>query len=158
MAIDEAARELVKQLAERQKRIVFAESCTGGMISAEIAKIPGVSDWLCGSAVTYRCDTKVRWIGVNSTAIEQHTAVSAEVATQMASGVLERTPEADVAASVTGHLGPDAPEGFDGVVFVGLALRDGGVNASRFQLAGKHRGERQVEAAELVMKQVLEIL
>jgi nicotinamide mononucleotide (NMN) deamidase PncC len=41
----------------------------------------------------------------------------------MARKVLARTPEADIAASVTGHLGPNAPPALDGLVFIGIAIR-----------------------------------
>jgi PncC family amidohydrolase len=159
MTIGEAAKQLVERLAERQMRVVFAESCTGGLISAELAKIPGVSDWLCGSAVTYRCDTKVQWLGVKAEDIQRHTAVSKEVAMQMARGALMRTPEASVAASITGHLGPDAPEDFDGLVFIGTAMRNpagaANVEVSRHPLAEAQRLPRQIEAASLVLRLLL---
>ncbi len=150
----DAARELVLLLADRRQRIVLAESCTGGMVSSELAKIAGVSQWFCGSAVTYRCDTKSKWLGVNEADIERYTAVSRQVAEQMASGVLSRTPEADVAASITGHLGPQSPPGFDGLIFIGTASRttDGAAtNADRFQLSAPDRLGRQQEATILVL-------
>jgi PncC family amidohydrolase len=160
MATLKVAKQLVERLAEHNVRVVFAESCTGGLISALLAKVPGVSDFLCGSAVTYRCDTKVKWLGVSAEDIEQHTAVSRPVAIQMARGVLEKTPEASLAASITGHLGPDAPADFDGVVYVGIATRnpDDSVSeeASRYQLVKTERSQRQAEAAELVLRLVLE--
>ena len=141
---------------------MLAESCTGGLVSAELAKVPGVSEWLCGSAVTYRCDTKVEWIGVKSEDIEQHTAVSKEVAGQMAQGVLRKTPEASLSASVTGHLGPDAPEGFDGLVFIAVAARMGSniatVGVTRRQLQAGEREKRQAEAATMVLQLLLEEL
>ena len=50
----ESARLLARQLAETRTRLVLAESCTGGLAAATLAAIPGISHWLCGSAVTYR--------------------------------------------------------------------------------------------------------
>jgi nicotinamide-nucleotide amidase len=160
MATLKVAKQLVERLAEHKVRVVFAESCTGGLVSALLAEVPGVSDFLCGSAVTYRGDTKVQWLGVSAEDIEQHTAVSHPVAIQMARGVLEKTPEASLAASITGHLGPDAPAGFDGLVFISIATRhpDDSVSqeASRHQLVKTGRSQRQAEAAELVLQLVLE--
>jgi len=49
--------------------------------------------------------------------------VSSRTAHDMARGALTLTGEAHLAASVTGHLGPDAPDGLDGVIFVGVARR-----------------------------------
>jgi PncC family amidohydrolase len=158
VAID-FALELVRRLSQQQQRLVLAESCTGGMICAELARIPGVSDWLCGSAVTYRSDTKIRWLGVRAEDIERYTAVSQQVASQMALGVLERTTEAALAASVTGHLGPRAPSGLDGVVWIGIARRSGDTvcirSVSRHQLLAVPRQPRQAEAAALVLSQLL---
>ncbi len=158
----EDAVELVSELSARGQRVVFAESCTGGLIASELAKIPGVSQWLCGSAVTYRGDTKVNWLGVRPDSLEAHTAVSAEVTSQMAEGVLTRTPEASIAAAVTGHLGPDAPADLDGVVFAAIAVRHGQrievLPANRYQLHAREREARQGEAVSLVLACLLKQL
>ena len=152
----EIVNELASELSRQRLRIVFAESCTGGLVSASMASVPGISQWLCGSAVTYRCNTKQAWLGVRSSEIQIHTAVSREVAQEMAVGVLGKTPEADLALSVTGHLGPNAPEGFDGLVFVGIARRREQqppiVEVVRQQLQETQRGARQREAASFVME------
>ena len=50
-------------------------------------------------------------------------AVSAQVAGQMALAILEKTPEATLAAAITGHLGPGAPADQDGQVFMAVARR-----------------------------------
>lgn len=120
-----AARRLFVLLAKHRKRIVVAESCTGGAIAAALVGLPGISNWLCGSAVVYRDDTKHRWLGVARSALDDPgvTAVSAQVAGAMAEGVLLQTPEADLAIATTGHLGPGAPEGQDGLMFLGLTFR-----------------------------------
>ena len=159
--LDDAV-ELVHELASRRQRVVFAESCTGGLIASELAKIPGVSQWFCGSAVTYREDTKVNWLGVRTVSLEAHTDVSCEVTDQMAEGVLKRTPEASIAAAVTGHLGPEAPTDLDGVVFISIALRhQQGIDvlpATRHPLQTRDREARQREAARLVMQCLIEQL
>ncbi len=117
----EAASELAQQLAARGVRVVFAESCTAGLASAVLATVPGVSQWHCGSAVTYREATKSSWLGVPPELIAQWGVVSEPVARQMALGVLRATPEADVAVAITGHLGPHAPVELDGVVYLAAA-------------------------------------
>jgi nicotinamide mononucleotide (NMN) deamidase PncC len=87
----------------------------------------------------------------------------------MAVGVLERTPEADLAASVTGHLGPDAPAALDGVIYVGVARRDPASSDVRVERILRHtlsnksdavssplgvRHERQEQAAVFVLQAV----
>ncbi len=87
-------------------RLVLAESCTGGTLSGALMQVPGVSKVFCGSAVTYREDTKVNWLGVRPETLRLHSAVSAETTEEMARGVLWATPEADIGFAVTGHYGP----------------------------------------------------
>ena len=157
---EEMVHGLAEALARKQLKIVFAESCTGGLVSAALAGVPGISEWLCGSAVTYRSPTKVAWLGVDADEIAKHTAVCSGVALKMASGVLGKTPEADFALSITGHLGPGAPEDMDGLVFVGVARRGKKLNPAtdvvRSVLTSEGRLVRQREAASLVMLTALE--
>ena len=117
--------QVSEQLKAKRLRIVLAESCTAGLLAATLGQIPGISESLCGSAVTYRNATKAGWLGVDTKLLDDPaiTAVSDPVARQMARGILMMTPEADLAVSVTGHLGPDAPTDQDGLVFVGIAQR-----------------------------------
>ena len=154
----DTATQLAKTLAEHNLRVVFSESCTAGLVAASLARVPGVSEVLCGSAVTYREATKQQWLGVSSDDLQNSSAVSEPVARQMALGVLERTPEADIAASITGHLGPNAPTEVDGVVLIGLVRRvaekAGTVSVTRHALIQKDRVARQQEAAELVLRLV----
>src|SRR6056297_1528483 len=123
MTLHDAAKSLVERLQSHARRLVLAESCTGGLVAASLAAVPGVSQWFCGSAVTYREATKQAWLGIDPETIRAETAVSETVTRAMAHAALRRTAEADFAAAVTGHLGPDAPESLDGVLFVAFARR-----------------------------------
>ncbi|MDP1798829.1 MAG: nicotinamide-nucleotide amidohydrolase family protein [Planctomycetaceae bacterium] len=118
-----AALDLATGLREKALKIVFAESCTAGLASATLARIPGISDHHCGSAVVYRLDTKHHWIDVPEAWLINPGPVSREVAEAMATGVLQKTPEADIAAAITGHLGPNAPAGMDGLIWMAVAVR-----------------------------------
>ena len=157
---EELVTGLAAALAEKRLKIVFAESCTGGLVSAVLAGVPGISEWLCGSAVTYREATKVDWLEVDAAQIEEHSAVCNEVARQMAVGVLAKTPEAQLALSVTGHLGPGAPDGMDGLIFVGMAFRgeleEPTTDVARHVLTTNERLLRQREAASVVLLTALE--
>lgn len=167
--LDRQAQRLVTLLKAAELRIVFAESCTGGLVSASLTRVPGISPYLCGSAVVYRIDTKARWLKVSRQSLENPGPVSKVVAEQMAAGVLEKTPEADVAASITGHLGPDAPPRQDGLVYVGFARREGRslktivkrhrLDAPAASLSTRQaRVKRQMAAAEFVLRTVSELL
>lgn len=121
MAFAGAARRVARWLAQRDQKVVFAESCTGGLVSGTLTRVSGISKYHCGGMVVYREATKVAYLGIPRTLLARCGAVSPQVAALMAENVLKRTPEADVALSVTGHLGPQAPPELDGKVFIGLA-------------------------------------
>ena len=123
----ELAHKLAAELQRQNVRLVLAESCTSGMAAAALADIPGISDYFCGSLATYRNQSKAEWLGVSPDILSNPKIgpVSPLCAEQMCLGALQRTSEADVAASVTGHLGPNAPAGLDGVVFIAVSRRGG---------------------------------
>lgn len=144
---------VVHTLRERNLRLVLAESCTSGWLAASLGTVPGVSAWFCGSSVTYREDTKIRWLGVSDEVLREQSAVSALTTQAMARGVLRRTPEADLGLAITGHLGPGAPPRWDGQIYLCLAIRTSSHGSfALFQhgcrLSGDLRTERQREAAE----------
>lgn len=118
-----AAHAVSLLLVQSESRLVLAESCTGGLVSASLAAIPGISDWLCGSLVTYRNDAKTQWLGISKRVLNRAGAVSRIVAEAMACAALKKTPEARLAASITGHLGPGAPGKQDGQIFIAIAMR-----------------------------------
>jgi nicotinamide-nucleotide amidase len=123
VSVPSSARCLADLLKATGRKIVFAESCTGGLVSGALTAIPGISDYHCGGMVVYRNRTKIAYLTIDRRRLEKYGPVSPEIAAEMASHVLERTPEADIAASVTGHLGPNAPPELDGLVFIGIATK-----------------------------------
>lgn len=149
-------RSIAGRLAECELRVVLAESCTAGLASAMLARVPGISDFHCGSAVTYRNATKAAWLGVDERALDDPGPVSRIVAEQMAAGVLRKTPEADLGVSVTGHLGPNAPPELDGLAYAGLARRAAGevqpLEVHELRLQSTTRLSRQKEAALRVLQ------
>lgn len=122
---DPASQLVAERLRERQLRLVLAESCTAGLVAAKLGEIPGISEWLCGSAVVYRLETKHQWLGVPRELFQPTGpgVVSREVAEAMALGALAHTPEADIAAAITGHFGPNAPTELDGLIWMAVAKR-----------------------------------
>ena len=153
------SRQLAERLAESQRKIVFAESCTAGLVSALMAQIPGISHWLCGSAVTYMSEVKTEWLGVPTRLIEQFTAVSPQASQALAGQVLARTRMADLSAGVTGHLEPSATSDHQPVALIGMAERCGDrivvSPIEQIKLTGGTRVARQWEAALAVLDRVV---
>lgn len=83
----------------------FAESCTGGLLSAELVKVPGASQVFLGSIVSYANSVKTDLLGVTEKDLLEIGAVSENVALQMARGAKEML-KVDYAVAITGIAGP----------------------------------------------------
>ena len=92
-------------LKEKNIKISGAESCTGGMVAAELTSVDGISAVFSESFVTYSNDSKHRNLGVSLETLEKFGAVSEECAREMAEGAAGRS-GSDIAFSVTGIAGP----------------------------------------------------
>lgn len=85
--------------------LALAESCTGGLVSERLTRVPGSSDYFLGGAVTYANELKTRLAGVPPALIDEHGAVSEPVARAMAEGV-RRELGSDWGIGITGVAGP----------------------------------------------------
>jgi len=119
-----SAAEVLDAAKARGWRIVTAESCTGGLVSAALTAVPGSSAVVEAGFVTYSNAAKQALLGVTAEALAQHGAVSQAVARQMAAGALRAT-GAELAVSVTGIAGPGGSEHKpEGRVCFAVAARD----------------------------------
>ena len=118
---DEELEEVVgRLLRDAGKTIACAESLTGGSFSARLARAPGASDYLLGSAVCYDVEAKRSLLGVSAETIDGPGVVSRECAAEMAAGA-RKLFGADIVVSLTGAAGPESHDGAPpGTVWVGL--------------------------------------
>jgi nicotinamide-nucleotide amidase len=112
-------------LRERQLRLALAESCTGGLLASLITDVPGSSDYILGSAVTYANSAKEAILGVRPETLTEYGAVSPQTAAEMAQGA-RRLFGADLAIAVTGIAGPTGgqPDKPVGLVYLHLSAPD----------------------------------
>lgn len=128
---------LLQRYRDLKLKIATAESCTGGLIAATLTAVAGSSDVYDRGWVTYSNAAKREQLGVSASLLEARGAVSGEVAEAMAKGALHRS-QADVAVAVTGVAGPGggSAEKPVGLVFIGLARKDGWSQVERCQFDG----------------------
>ncbi len=114
-------KTVVSLLEEKQLKIATAESCTAGLLSSRITEVPGASKvFECGIAA-YSNEIKHNILGVDQHLLEEHGAVSPEVACAMAMGA-RMAGKAALGVGITGVAGPDPSEGKPvGTVYVALA-------------------------------------
>lgn len=136
------AETVYRLLKQRGARVSFAESCTGGMLTAKIVDLPGASDVLDESHVTYANAAKQRILGVQPGTLERFGAVSPECAREMAEGA-RRISGADYGVSVTGIAGPDGgtAEKPVGLVYIGVSDENGTI-AREFRFRGNREWVR----------------
>ena len=117
------AEQLVSILIEKDLRITFAESCTGGMAAATLVDVPDASKVFDGSFVTYANVLKMELLDVWGETIAENGVVSEPVAIQMAVGAAQRT-GAQVAVGISGIAGPGGgtPEKPVGTVCFGFLV------------------------------------
>lgn len=144
---------VVRLLEAKRQTLATAESITAGLVARRLALVPGSSTVLRGGIVAYDNRIKTEMLGVPAALIDEHGAVSAEVAEAMAVGCRTRF-RTDLAVSTTGIAGPGGAtaEKPVGQVFVGLAWA-GGVSSLSFSWLGT-REEVQSRTAKLALNQV----
>ena len=129
---DDTLERVVGRLLDREgMTLAVAESCTGGLLAQRITSIPGSSDYFVRGVVSYSNEAKSRYLGVEPKLIEDHGAVSDEVARAMAMGVKDGATcggPVNIGVAITGIAGPSggSEEKPTGTVFVALAHEDGG--------------------------------
>lgn len=113
---------LAQTLKRRKLTLSTAESCTGGNIARLITSLAGSSDYFLGGVVAYTYDLKEKVLSVDRAFLDQHGAVNATVAEQMALGIRNLT-GSDYAISTTGVAGPGQGGESEpvGTVWIGIA-------------------------------------
>lgn len=145
------ARQVGQTLKKANRRLVTAESCTGGGIAEWVTRIPGSSEWFERGYVTYSNEAKIEQLDVGSDTLAIHGAVSEETAREMVIGALRHS-HADIAVAVTGIAGPDggSPDKPVGTVCMAWADKNGRVVSARVLLPGdRHAVRRQAAALAL---------
>lgn len=96
---------LAQRLLARDRVLGTAESCTGGGVAQACTELAGSSQWFAGGVVTYSNALKQKLLGVSSSTLEQHGAVSVITAEAMAEGALPLL-DVDYVVAITGIAGP----------------------------------------------------
>ena len=138
------AQEVVRLLRGAHHTLAVAETCTGGMLSADITSVPGSSSVLIGGLVPYADSVKIGLLGIDSDLIKRHGSVSGEVALALARSVRERL-GASIGLAITGIAGPDGarPGKPVGLVFIALVDALNKNHVERHEWVGDRDSNRQ---------------
>lgn len=152
------AAELGKALRARDWHVATAESSTGGLIGHAVTMTPGASDYYAGGVICYSNLAKERALGVSHELIEEHGAVSPQVAEALAVGAARRF-ETELGISVTGIAGPDGGSERKpvGTHYLGVARR-GHPARVEHRVFGHDRQGNQAAAALAVLELALDVV
>ena len=130
---------VLERLRTRGWSLGLAESVTGGLVAGRLTAIPGASDVMRGSVVSYASDVKFDVLGV-----AKGPVVSEAAAIAMADGA-RRVLGSDVGLSLTGVAGPTEQDGQPvGTLWVGIALPGTATTATPFRMPGQRDQMRQM--------------
>ena len=120
---DESLEEVIAELLwDKDLTLATAESCTGGLISDRLTKVPGSSNYFERGVISYSNQAKMDLLDVSSASIEDYGAVSLETAQEMAVGIKSQA-GVDIGLATTGIAGPGggSEEKPVGLVYIALA-------------------------------------
>ncbi len=154
---DDLPEKIVALLIEKGLTISCAESCTGGMLSARLISVSGVSAvYNCGY-ITYSNQSKHEILNVKNSTLKQYGAVSSQTAKEMAKGASLKA-KSDVAVSITGIAGPDGgtKEKPVGLVYIACNVK-GNIRVQKYNFVGNRSEVREsaTMAALLLLKNCL---
>ena len=146
------------QFLLKNKTLSLAESCTGGEISARLAKVPGASKYFVGSIISYQTQSKSDLLSVPKNIIEKNSVVSKQVAEMMAQNVRKKF-NSSLGVATTGNAGPSKGDSDAEIGTVWIAISsDKRIISERFTF-GKHRerviGKAVNKALEMVYREII---
>ena len=112
---------MLEQFDKKNIFVAFAESCTGGLLSAYFTKYPKISHIFELGVVSYSNEIKANILEVSKDNLFQKGAVSHEVISDMLTGILQKS-QATYALAISGIAGPDGGSEDKPVGTVGIGV------------------------------------
>jgi PncC family amidohydrolase len=125
MHLNNQLKNLTAKLKKNKIKVAVAESCTGGLISYNLTKIPGASKFFMMGIVSYSNISKLDLLKVRQKTLTKYGAVSAEICKEMCNNLLKIS-KTNIAISVTGIAGPDGGTKKKpiGLVYIGICSKN----------------------------------
>lgn len=151
------AETVGRHLESGGRRLVTAESCTGGWVAKSLTDVPGSSAWFDRGYVTYTNAAKIELLGVIPDILARHGAVSEATVRAMVVGALADS-GADAALAVSGIAGPSggSPDKPVGTVWLAWGVRAGSVAARGLRFRGDRESIRR-QAVMTALRGMLEL-
>ena len=117
------SEKLLDVCLEKNLRLLTAESCTGGLLSANITGVAGSSRVFSYGFICYSNESKRKFLNVTKKTIDSYGALSSETVKQMLIGLCKQAESKTLAVAISGVAGPSGSESKPvGLVFIGVKL------------------------------------
>ena len=137
---------IISKLLEKNLKISFAESCTGGLCASELTKISGVSAIFEGSIVSYSNRLKHEWLGISEGVLENDGEYSERCVYFMLKGIF-KTAKPDFALALSGLADTSTKKLPEGTIYMGAMYKDG----TYIQEVVRFQGDRQLVRKQAVL-------
>ena len=155
MHLNNQLKNLTTKLRKNKIKVAVAESCTGGLISYNLTKIPGASKFFMVGIVSYSNISKLDLLKVKQKTLTKYGAVSAEICKEMCNNLLKIS-KTNIAISVTGIAGPDGGTKKKpiGLVYVGICSKN------KFEIKKFNFGKKlsRINIQNLTLKKTIKLI
>ena len=152
------SQKIIRLLEKKRLKISFAESCTGGLLSATITQITGSSKVFTIGFVTYSNQSKINTLKVPENTIRKYGAVSYETCLSMVKN-LNKISKTNISVSVTGIAGPKGGSKKKPIGLVFIAIKKGNKTLVRkYLFKNKKRSAIQRAAVSKSLNLILSFL
>ena len=116
-------RKLLDSCLNKNIKLITAESCTGGLLSANITGIAGSSAVFSHGIICYSNESKIKFLNVGDKTLKSYGAVSFETVREMLTGLCKQADSKTLAIAISGVAGPSGSESKPvGLVFIGVKV------------------------------------
>ena len=117
------SKKLLEVCIKKNVKLLTAESCTGGLLSANITGVAGSSSVFSYGFICYSNESKEKFLNVTKKTIDSYGAVSYETVNQMLISLCKQAKSKTLAVAISGVAGPSGSESKPvGLVFIGVKI------------------------------------
>ena len=154
------SKKLLDACLDKNIKLLIAESCTGGLLSANITKVAGSSAVFSYGFVCYSNESKKKFLNVSEKTINSFGAVSYETVKQMLTGLCNQAKSKTLTIAISGVAGPTGSESKPvGLVFIGIKISSHKTEViTEYNFGNIERNKIQQKSVDEALKISLDIL
>ena len=154
------SKKLLEDCLGKNIKLSIAESCTGGLLSANITQVAGSSAVFSYGIICYSNESKRNFLNVSDKTINSFGAVSYETVKQMLTGLCNQAKSKTLTIAISGVAGPSGSESKQvGLVFIGIKISSHKTEViTEYNFGNIERSKIQQKSVHEALKMSLDIL